>query len=181
MFRLQPAIFITQTHTHTHTQIHTHFQVNQPFHSYAAPLPLAPIPHLFQVNHCLQTAEPRQMTSRLPLIHFLPTQAAAAAAGGAAGAGGGKGQGPFHHDQDSQHSLKPQVSTLAGVDRSPVATPELYLCPLYKTSVRAGVLSTTGQSTNFVLHMSLPCAPNTASATHTLSGVAALCELQGEV
>ena len=57
------------------------------------------------------------------------------------------------------------------------ADPKEYQCPLYKTSVRAGILSTTGQSTNFVLCVGLPIRPGTDSDFWVLQGVALLCAL----
>ena len=59
--------------------------------------------------------------------------------------------------------------------RDHVPNPKHYQCPIYKTSVRAGILSTTGQSTNFVLAIELPTSrdPN----YWVLKGAASLCQL----
>lgn len=58
-----------------------------------------------------------------------------------------------------------------------VAPDGTYDCPLYKTSARAGALSTTGQSTNFVLCVDLPIREGTDRDHWVLQGVALLCML----
>ena len=53
--------------------------------------------------------------------------------------------------------------------------PEEYSCPIYKTSVRAGVLSTTGQSTNFIVAVELQTREN--PQFWILRAAAMLCQL----
>ena len=53
---------------------------------------------------------------------------------------------------------------------------DTYSCPLYKTSSRAGALSTTGLSTNYVLSLDLP-AGSRPTSHWIMRGVAMLCML----
>ena len=53
--------------------------------------------------------------------------------------------------------------------------PEEYQAPLYKTSERRGILSTTGLSTNFIEHVATPTKENPAFWTGR--GAALLCML----
>jgi len=67
---------------------------------------------------------------------------------------------PLIHFQPAVHYIPPEG---------------LYECPVYKTTVRKGVLSTTGLSTNFVIAVDIPTDRD--SQSWILAGVAAICSL----
>ena len=78
---------------------------------------------------------------------------------------------------DSKH--KEMYDTMPVVHFVPtqnfVRNPADYECPLYKTAVRAGVLTTTGASSNYVVSLDIPTDRNPDYWVRM--GVASLCAL----
>ena len=71
------------------------------------------------------------------------------------------------------YSVFPPIWLFPKVDRQ-LTTEGIYNCPVYKTLLRAGLLSTTGHSTNFVLPVELPslepCSGLFSKYVETFSG-----------
>jgi len=52
----------------------------------------------------------------------------------------------------------------------------VYACPVYRTALRRGVLSTTGHSTMWVMNVALPMPPSATAAHYIKRGAALLCQ-----
>ena len=98
-------------------------------------------------QHCVNESNPRELFTTMPYILLLPR-------------------------------IKKDIEAVKGLKElytgSFDGTAHVYMCPVYKTSIRFGVLSTTGHSTNFVMYVRLPMAPADTQEHWTKRGVACL-------
>ena len=101
-------------------------------------------------NHVVAESLPRELYIKMPYIHLEPKD-------------------------------KASVPVVEGIPEqytgSTFGTAHVYMCPVYKTSFRQGVLSTTGHSTNFVMFIRLPIASEHKQKHWIKRGVAMLTQL----
>jgi dynein heavy chain len=142
----------------------------------------------------LQEQEPGVMLQTVPIIHFQPFEVLHVVPKALVP----EKQAPVEEDGDGdgkaasgQQAAKPAPAKSPGKRRNAAAAPKAadvyageedtdannparYFCPVYKTSARAGALSTTGQSTNYILSVATPIDPAAGSEHWTLRGAALL-------
>ncbi len=101
-------------------------------------------------SHVLGESNPRELFVPMPNIHLNP-------------------------------KVKDQVPLVKGIPEqytgSYDGTAHVYMCPVYRTSFRQGTLSTTGHSTNFVMFIRVPMAPEHKQQHWIKRGVALLTQL----
>jgi dynein heavy chain len=117
---------------------------------------------------CLADPAPGEMFSPLPVLHLVPHESA----GDTAPAAGALANGS---SDPVNCSSSAETDTTGSSSSSTQGC--LHQIPVYKTPERAGVLSSTGQSTNFLMHMRLPMPTGTDAAKWLLQGAAVLCSV----
>ena len=139
-------------------------------------------------DNCLREQRPGIIVEKMPVIHFLPfevkhkvpkpfipvTFLAAPEQEGPLDSRktSKRGKSVYQKKQEQQPKIQ-EVIVYEGEEDTDIDNPNIYQCPVYKTSERAGTLNTTGQSTNYILSVGLPIDTKEASSEHwTLRGTA---------
>ena len=101
-------------------------------------------------KHVIEESHPRELFIQMPFLQLWPRE-------------------------------KTEIPVVEGIPEqytgSTNGTAHVYMCPVYKTSFRQGVLSTTGHSTNFVMFMRIPMAKEHKQKHWIKRGVAMLTQL----
>ena len=98
---------------------------------------------------CIAEPLPRQLEAKMPIIWLLPVRR-----------GSEKGS---EKEKGSNVAARRKSSLLVEPEAPTEGAAVMYECPVYKISTRAGTLSTTGISTNFIVALRLPSGGATPS------------------